>query len=104
MLSNELKRTTFSKEKVLSNRRGQIGETLTWVVATLIIIFVLIIFIYASVALGKAKSVNPKKLQIKEGDSVEDISWIEVKTLIAKTLNIENENEIDVWISEAEDE
>lgn len=40
------------------NFRGQIGETSTWVVATIVIIFVLIISVYATSLLSKTKKVD----------------------------------------------
>ncbi|PJE81660.1 hypothetical protein COU58_01825 [Candidatus Pacearchaeota archaeon CG10_big_fil_rev_8_21_14_0_10_32_42] len=43
---------------LFKNSRGQIGETLTWVVATIIILVILIFFIFGSSLLGKTKSVG----------------------------------------------
>jgi len=40
------------------NRKGQIGETLTWMVATVLIIVVLIFFIFGASMLGKTKEVR----------------------------------------------
>ena len=42
------------------NKKGQVGETMTWIVATLIIIVVLTISIYVSSVLGEAKSIIPQ--------------------------------------------
>jgi hypothetical protein len=39
-------------------KKGQISETMTWVVATLIIVFVLSVFIYSSNIFGKAKQIT----------------------------------------------
>jgi hypothetical protein len=40
------------------NCKGQTGETIAWVIATLVIIGVLIIFIYISTIMGKAKNLT----------------------------------------------
>ena len=86
---------------MFDNKKAQIGETLTWVVATLIIIFVLIIFIYASVLMSKVKAINPNKLSIKFSETESKIGWVEVKTIFAYSLNDEDKKKIDLWIMEA---
>jgi hypothetical protein len=40
------------------NSKGQTGETITWVIATLVIIGILILFIYISTVMGKAKTIT----------------------------------------------
>jgi hypothetical protein len=40
------------------NKRAQVGETVSWIVATLVIIGILIIFIYVSVLMSKVKVVG----------------------------------------------
>ena len=40
------------------NNKGQIGETLTWIVATVIILLVLTFFIFGASLLGKTKKVG----------------------------------------------
>lgn len=83
------------------NKKAQVGETLTWVIATLIIIGTLLVFVYASIALAKAKSVNSGevKTQIKQ-ISTEDIDWIASKNQMAFSKNQEYRNRIEVWINE----
>lgn len=87
------------------NKKAQVGETLTWIVATLVIIGTLLIFIYASIALAKVKSVNSGevKTQIKQ-ISTEDIDWIASKNQMAFSRNQENGNKIEVWINEKQTE
>jgi hypothetical protein len=48
--------------KLKKNSRGQISETMTWIVATVIIILILTAFIYASGIFGEAKQVTIDKL------------------------------------------
>lgn len=83
MLSNKL------------NKRGQVSETLTWIIATIIIIVVLLVFIYASIALGKTKGIDTK-VDLKESS----VDWINVKTNLAYSLNNANREKINGWISE----
>lgn len=78
------------------NKKGQIGETLTWVFATLIIVLVLALFIIASTVLGKTKNLASNR-NVDIGDSKIDL--IKTKTEIAYTLNNQNKNEIEEWIA-----
>ncbi|MBS3084371.1 hypothetical protein J4411_00465 [Candidatus Pacearchaeota archaeon] len=39
-------------------KKGQVGETLTWIVATLLVIILLIFFIFGSSLLGKTKKLG----------------------------------------------
>jgi len=80
------------------NKKAQIGESISWVVATIILIVILIIFIYASIALAKVKSV---KLDVKE-DSDNSVSWIDSKTQIAYSINNNDKSKIEEWISQEE--
>jgi hypothetical protein len=54
------------------NKKAQISETMTWVVATIIIILILTAFVYSSGLFGKAKEVT-----------IDKISKISKKNLIA---------------------
>lgn len=77
------------------NCKGQIGETLTWVIATLIIALILVLFIIASASLGKAKNLASNR-NVDLGNSKIDL--IKTKTEIAYTLNNQNKNKIEEWI------
>jgi len=81
---------------MLDNRRAQVGESITWVVATIILIIILIVFIYASIALAKTKSL---KLDSK-ADSEDSLDWINSKTQIAYSINENNKDKIGEWISQ----
>ena len=65
---------------MLNNKRGQIGETMTWVVATIIVVVLLTIFIYASSALAKTKNLSLTDLKISL-DKTKDI--VNTKSLFA---------------------
>lgn len=81
--------------KLNKNKRGQISESLTWVVATFILIAILLIFIYVSIALSKTKSIKVN-IRTSLGDSFD---WIDKKTEMAYSINSANRDEIDEWIS-----
>lgn len=80
---------------MLNNKKAQVGETVTWIIATIILIAILIIFLFISVSLSKIKLFNTN---IK-ANSEESTDWINVKTDIAYSINSENKNRIDLWIS-----
>lgn len=44
----------------MKNKKGQTGETLTWIVATIIIIVLLAFFLFGSSLLGKTKIITNK--------------------------------------------
>lgn len=81
---------------MLNNRRAQVGESVTWVVATIILIIMLIVFIYASILLSKIKYL---KFDIKTS-SQSSVDWINSKTQIAYSINSNNKNKIEEWISQ----
>ena len=84
------------------NKKAQAGESLTWIIATLVIIAVLLAFIYISIGLGKSKAINPGRLSIKTESSVKNTDWSGIKTLLAYTINSQNKNKIDAWVNERE--
>jgi hypothetical protein len=83
-------------QKMLSNKKGQIGETITWAIATIVLVVILIIFIYASVALSKVKTL---KTEIK-ANSADTVNWINAKTQMAYSVSSANKNKIQIWISQ----
>jgi hypothetical protein len=72
------------------NKKGQIGETVSWLVATLVIVGILIIFIFISVLMSKAKTIAIGDLQT----DINKESSLQVKTNLA--FNIENKNKNDI--------
>ncbi|GBE19806.1 hypothetical protein BMS3Abin17_00535 [archaeon BMS3Abin17] len=82
----------------MPNKKAQIGETMTWVVATIIVIVTLIIFIYASTLLGKTSEITRENYNV-EVDKQAD--WINTKTSLAhEVANNKNKEVIDNWIKE----
>jgi hypothetical protein len=53
------------------DKRGQIGETITWIIATVVIIGVLIFFIYLSVLISKTKIIQTLNLQLDVSEKSE---------------------------------
>jgi len=78
-------------------RKAQVGDTMTWVIVTIIIIFVLLVFIFAASNLGKAKDIQFKILYepITEDNFVD---WMQVKSSYAYELNDNNKGIIGGWI------
>ena len=78
------------------DRKGQIGEIMTWVVATIIIVVILILFVYASSVLAqKTKVIKVKGLKI---DFKKDVDLLETKIEIVYSLSSdENKEIIDAW-------
>jgi uncharacterized metal-binding protein len=73
------------------DKRGQVGETITWIVATVIIVVTLVIFIFVSVLMADVKEVIFERR----------VDWISVKTLFAHLLTEdENKEVIDDWIED----
>ena len=81
---------------MLRTNKGQIGESINWVVATIIIIVVLLIFIYVSIALGKTKSLDTG---VKDNSEASSVDLIKTKTEIAFSLKDTNKNKIEEWIA-----
>jgi hypothetical protein len=84
----------------VKNRKAQVGESITWVIATIILVAILIIFIYASVALSKVKSI---KIDLK-ANSDDSVDWINSKTEMAYSIDDNGKTRIQAWISQAEGE
>lgn len=78
------------------DRKGQIGEIMTWVVATIIIVVILILFVYASSVLAqKTKVIKVKGLKI---DFKKDVDLLETKIEIVYSLSSDKNKEIiDEW-------
>lgn len=86
---------------MLKNKRAQLGETMTWVIATIIVVVTLIVFIYVSSLLKGIRDVKIPDLKL---DSNSDVNWIQSKISFAHSLDEDKNKEfIDNWIKEAED-
>jgi hypothetical protein len=86
-----------------SNKKAQVGETLTWAIATIIILVVLILFIYASIGLAKTKKIGSESIIFGESGSSEENNWIILKNSLAFSLNDKNKEIIEEWIKNAQE-
>lgn len=89
--------------KILNNKHGQVAESVTWIVATIIIVVTLIVFIFISTTLSKGKILE----EVSEGiggfflnDDAGKISRLETKTKFAISINENNQEKIKEWIDE----
>ncbi len=80
------------------NKRAQTAETMTWVVATIIIIVLLIAFIYISSLIAGAKGIERFAKSIKINDKTVSVDWVEEKSEIALDKNNQNENQVRNWV------
>jgi Na+-transporting NADH:ubiquinone oxidoreductase subunit NqrF len=64
-------------------KKGQIGETITWVLATLIIIGIVLISIWISFLMSKSRSISVGDVRIDLGKESEQLT---TKTSIAEQL------------------
>ncbi|MCK5624537.1 hypothetical protein KAI04_01725 [Candidatus Pacearchaeota archaeon] len=87
--------------KIQKNNKAQISEIMTWIIATIAILIILIIFISASSFLAqKTKTVQAQNLEI---DFEKEISLLDTKTLIAYSFASESQrNIIEKWEQENE--
>lgn len=85
---------------MLNNKKAEIGETITWLVATVIIIVVLIIFVYASNVLGTFQTITVSSGEV----SVTYNSNLQTKTNLAFDKNPANKEKINNWIGAIEKE
>lgn len=72
-------------------KHGQVGETVSWVVATLIIVGILIVFIYISILMADLKKINLNDVHI---DSEKEINFLSEKTAFAHTLSSNKNKEM----------
>lgn len=85
---------------MLNNKRGQLSDAMTWIVATLIIIIILLVFIYASSVLAEFKEVDVGVKSIVVGENVDGVSdWFNVKTNLAYEINNNNKLKIEGQIN-----
>ncbi len=74
------------------------GETLTWIVATIIIIVMLLIFVYASSKLATFKELTSGKQFTLSKEYKKTTNWIGTKNAISFSINNKNKELIENWI------
>lgn len=87
-------------KKMLNNKKGQLSDAMVWIIATVIVVVILFVFVYASNILGKANSIKKdSKELLVENSPEENINLFEEKTLLAYKINSANKNKIQEWIN-----
>ncbi len=79
------------KYNLKNNRSGQTGETISWIVATLVIIGILLIFIWISVLMSKSKVVNIGGVKT---DLSKESQILSMKTFLAYKITGDRNKEI----------
>jgi len=97
---NKIANVKFGISYSKLDKKGQIGETLTWIVATFLIIGILLIFIFASISLGKLKQINFNKASASTLKSPSNSGWVGLKNSLGFSLNDKNKEEIKDWLNE----
>lgn len=82
---------------MLKSKQGQISQTLTWIVATVIIVGVLILFVYISSVMSNTKVVKVGEVK---SDLTAESSVLSTKTSLAFKLNNTNQEMIDKILKE----
>ena len=83
----------MQRYNLINHKKGQTGETVTWLVATLVIIGILILFIYVSVLMSDVKGVSLGNLQTDLGKESQVLTE---KTSISNVImNNKNKETID---------
>lgn len=75
-------------------KKAQVSDTVVWVVATLVLIFIIILFVYSSSALSRFKSITLKNSLVKSNDV------ILVKNSLAFFRNSTNKEIIQDWLKD----
>lgn len=73
------------------DKRGDIGETVTWFIALLIILAIVLVSVWISFALSASKAIVVGDVKTDMGKSVQ----LAMKTNIAEQLNNENKQQIE---------
>ncbi|MCK5149779.1 hypothetical protein KAJ87_02545 [Candidatus Pacearchaeota archaeon] len=84
------------------NKKAQLGETMTWIVATLIIIVILLIFIYVSSVLSGIKKIGISDLKFDLDEKKDFISSKTTFAYLNKEISEEETKLIKNWIEEEE--
>ncbi|MDD5012159.1 MAG: hypothetical protein PHQ66_00725 [Candidatus Nanoarchaeia archaeon] len=61
----------FLKNHKIRDKKAQVGETVSWIVATVIVLGIMIFFIYVSILISKTKMIQTLNLQSDVADKPE---------------------------------
>lgn len=91
----------------IKNKNAEVGLTMTWVIATIIIIISISFFIFFADLLAKKSAIKSTIDKIGTSEDFEFSEWIKEKTKLAFGLNTNNNEKINSWIqkeNEGEDD
>ncbi len=78
-------------QKKILNRKGQVGEGVTWIIATIIIIAILVFFIFVASSLGKARTISLDiKKSVSSNKEIERLPFDEREVEFTSNLRIED--------------
>lgn len=80
------------------SKRAQVSDTMVWIVATLIILFVLFVFIFVSGLLADAKDVVEYSVNVGFSEGHVDIERVSAKTEFAFDIDSTNKEVIEQWL------
>lgn len=83
------------------NKKAQLGETMTWFIATIVIIGILIIFTFVSSLFAESKGAIVDLKRVFSGADFTEGDFIKTKTILAFNFNTNDADKINNWIMEA---
>ena len=104
MLNSKTKKQRFLACSLKSNKKAQLGETMTWVVATIVIIGILLIFTFISSVFAKSNGMIVSLKRVFSSDEITEVNWVKEKTDLAYGHKLSNKEIIDNWIKKGEQE
>ena len=99
MLNNRQKAKPLAIFHKMDNR-AQLSDAMTWIVATLIIIVILVVFVFASSILAKTYKTASSLKSVGFGDSEEGVDLVDMKNSFAFEKNKDNNLKIEAWLNE----
>lgn len=79
-------------------RKGEVGEIMTWTVATIVVIFLLIFFTYLAMSVAKVKNIEVDELPIS---SEKGADYLSSKNSISLFLTDKNERtKVEQWMND----
>jgi hypothetical protein len=88
----------------IKNKKAEVGLTMTWIIATIIIVISISFFIFFADLLAKQSSIKSTINKIGISEDFDFSEWFKEKTILAFSLNTNNDEVIGLWIKGEENE
>ena len=88
----------------IKNKKAEVGLTMTWIIATIIIVISISFFIFFADLLAKETDVKATFYELTGIEDFDFSGWVKEKTILAFSLNTNNDEIIDPWIKGEENE